>query len=207
MDQQITNIAIKIGELQQQSSSAFHQSWLAIAVAIIGFFGTVIAASITASLYRKLHQQQKEHEKQWAYIGKRSLLIDQAIEVCSRMMFNKLLVIHHNNADAAVNLFVLQKDALVIESQLVVYGSLELADAFANFKDTITNTPNDQFLQKWTEIYNKGHECLLKCRKTLGSDISENFKEFSGKLTVQPPSKEELKFLKADTMGGVHPTV
>ncbi len=104
------------------------------------------------------------------------------------MMFNKLLIIHHNNADAAVNFFVLQKDALVIESQLVVYGSLELADAFADFKDIIANTPNDQFLQKWTEIYNKGHECLLKCRKALGSDISENFKEFSRKLTIHPPS-------------------
>jgi hypothetical protein len=203
MDQQIMNIAIKIGELQQQSSSAFHQSWLAITVAGLGFLGTVVAACITAALSRRLHQQQKEHEKQWAFINKRSLLIDQAIDTCAKILYNRPLVIYRNDQTAAANLYALQKDALVIESQLVVYFKVELAQDFADFKNLILNTPNEQFLSQWNEIYSKGHEYLLKLRKELGSDVSENFDTFAKKLTLLPPSREEAEFAQANNIGKV----
>ncbi|NCB47522.1 hypothetical protein EOM81_10965 [bacterium] len=207
MDQQIMNIAIKVGELQQQSSSAFHQSWVAITVAGLGFLGTVIAACITAALSRRLHQQQKEHEKQWAFINKRSLLIDQAIDVCAKILYNRPLVIYRNDQAAAANLYVLQKDALVIESQLVVYFKVELAQDFFDFKNLILNTPNDQFLNKWGEIYNKGHEYLLKLRNELGSDVSEKFDDFAKKLASIPPSippsKEDAEYAQASSIGKV----
>lgn len=146
---------------------------------------------------------EKQHQKQWAYIQKRSLLIDNAIEICARMMFNKLLVVYNNDSAAAANLFVLQKEELVIESQFVVYGSLELAQTLMNFKDLIIQTPNSEFISKWKDIHHKGHEYLLLCRRTLGNNLSQKFEKFSSELKVIPPTKAEVEKGKSDKIGSL----
>ena len=193
--EQITNIAIKVGEAEQKADIAF---WVAIISAI-----AAVGAAIIAGYFKlKLNNANKQHEKQWAYIAKRSQLIDQAIEVLSRMMFNKLLIVYHNDVLAASNLFVLQKDALVIESQFVVYASQELADACYEFKNLIVNTPNNKFLEQWGDIYKKGNEYLVLCRKYLGGDLSEKFEKFAEKLIESPPIEQVTK-ITVSTMGGI----
>jgi len=194
---QITNIAIKVGELGTKASIAF---W----VAIISAGAAVFSALIAGFFAWKLNNANKEHEKQWAYVAKTSLLIDNAIEIFSRMLFNKILIVAYNDPQAQQNLFLLQKDMLTIESQMVVYSpSLELAEALADFKNLIVQTPNEEFLQKWNDIYQKGHKYLLQCRKCLGIQISEKFKEFKEKLVEAPPKEAAEILVKADTMGTI----
>lgn len=197
--EQITNIAIKVGEVGEKANIAF---WIAIISAI-----AAIGAAIIAGYFKlKLNKAEKQHEKQWAYIAKRSQLIDHAIEVFSRMMFNKLLIAHNvDTVQAANNLFLLQKDALVIESQLVVYASHELADACYEFKNLIINTPNNEFIGPWGEIYKKGSEYLSLCRKQLGGNINEKFDQFAQKLIQKPPIEqaESIK-VSENTMGGIN---
>ncbi len=119
-------------------------------------------------------------------------------------MFNKLLLAYYpNHAEAPSNLFLLSKDGLSIESQMVVYGSREIAEAFSSFRGIILNCPNDQFLQKWDEIYGKGQEYLLLCRETLGTDIGESYHEFQRKLQPPPPKEQVPAIVKASTMGSV----
>ncbi len=182
MDNQITNIAIKIGELSAKSSFTLN-------VAIISAIAAIISAAIAGIFAWKLNLANKQHEKQWAYINKISLLIDNGIEIFTRMLFNKLLIAYNIDITTATqNLFLLQKDALVIESQLVVYGSLEIVHAIYNFKNLITQTPNQDFIKKWGEIYQKGNELLLLCRKELGEKLSEKFTDFARALTETPPT-------------------
>lgn len=182
MDNQITNIAIKIGELGAKYSFTL---WVAGVSAI----AAIVSAAIAGIFAWKLNLANKQHEKQWAYINKVSLLIDNGIEIFTRMLFNKLLIAYNIDTPTATqNLFLLQKDTLVIESQLVVYGSLEIADAVYNFKNLITQTPNQDFLKKWGEIYQKGNELLLLCRKELGEKLSEKFTHFARTLTEIPPT-------------------
>jgi len=195
--EQITNIAIKIGELQQKTNTAL---W----VAVISAGGAIVAAVIAGRLNGRLQVLQQEHQKQWAFINKRTSLIDSAVEISIRMMFNKLLLAYYPaHAEAPINLFVLSKDALSIESQMVVYGSLEIAEAFADSRESILGCPNDQFLKRWDEIYKKGQNYLLLCRKTLGTDIGEPYKEFQRKLQTPPPREQVPTVVTANTMGGL----
>jgi hypothetical protein len=182
MDNQITNIAIKIGELGAKTSAA-------IIIAIISAAAALISAIIAGIFAWRLNVANKQHEKQWAYINKVSLAIDNGIEIFARMLFNKLLIAYNIDTKvASQNLFLLQKDILAIESQLVVYGSLEIAEGIYNFKNIIIQTSNQDFLKKWGEIYGKGNELLLLCRKVLGERLSEKFTDFARGLTETPPT-------------------
>lgn len=192
--EQVTNIAIKIGELGTKVDFTF---W----VAIISAIAAIGSAAIAGIFAWKLDKVNKEHHKQWSYVAKTSSLIDDAIEIFSRMLFNKILIAYYNDQQAQQNLFLLQKDLLTIESKMVVYGSLELAEAIANFKNLIVQTPDKEFLLKWEELYKKGHEYLLKCRGSLGTQISESFEEFKNKLVGVPP--EGVKGIVANTMGTI----
>lgn len=193
---QVTNIAIKIGEAQQKAD-------FAIWVAVIAAVGAVAAALVAGYFKLQFNKAQKEHDKQWAYVAKKSSLIDSAIEVGIRMMYNKLILAHYpTNAEAALNLFVLSKDGLVVESQMVVYGSQEMATAFSDFREAILSCPSEQFLSKWSEIYKKGQECLSLCRQSLGVAVTESFKQFQSGLQ-QPPSKEQTPVSAATTMGSI----
>jgi hypothetical protein len=198
---QITNIAIKIGELQQKTDFSLY-------IAVISALVALVTAGIGAYAGWKLFHLHRQHEKQWAYVQKKSLIIDSAIEVFWRMIFNKLLVIHHNSIEAGNNLFLLNKDASVLESQMVVYGDLDIAEAMSEFRNVILNTPNDKFLSEWQNILEKGRECLLLGRKNLALNISERFEDFKDKLkashTIQAPTKQETPAsVQADTMGSV----
>ncbi|MBM3246708.1 MAG: hypothetical protein FJZ13_05240 [Candidatus Omnitrophica bacterium] len=176
------DIAIKIGEIGAKAS-------FALIVAIISAAAAVISAIIAGIFAWRLNLANKQHEKQWAYINKVSLAVDNGIEIFARMLFNKLLIAYNIDTQvAAQNLFLLQKDILVIESQLVVYGSLEIAEAVNSFKSIITQTPNQDFLKKWEEVYRKGSDLLLLCRKTLGERLSEKFTDFANRLTRMPPT-------------------
>lgn len=177
---QITNIAFKIGEIGARVSISF---W----VAIISAVASISAALLAGFFAWKLNEANKHHIKQWAYVSKVSLLIDNAIEIFSRMLYNKLLISYFNDVKASENLFLLQKDILVIESQMAVYGSLEIVESIYNFKNLIVQTPKNDFVNKWGEIYEEGRKYLLLCRKELGNKISEDFKEFTNKLTKVPP--------------------
>jgi hypothetical protein len=185
MDNQITSIAIKIGELEIKSSISF---WIAIIGALTAIFSAIIAG-ISAW---KLNCANKQHQKQWAYVGKVSTLIDNGIDIFARLLFNKLLIAYNVDVQVANNnLFLLQKDILVIESQLIVYGSLELGDAVYSFKNIIIQTKNEEFISKWDSIYQEGHKLLLLCRTELGEKISEKFEDFAQKLVSVPPKLSE----------------
>lgn len=195
MDNQITNIAIKIGELGARTS-------FALIVAFISAV-TALASAIIAGIFAwKLNLANKQHEKQWAYINKVSMLVDNGIEIFTRMLFNKLLIAYNIDTQIAnQNLFLLQKDILVIESQLVVYGSLEIAEAAYNFKNIIVQTPNQEFLKKWGEVYQKGNELLLLCRKELGDKLTKKFADFTEELTKIPPSVPSGATIDAKLIG------
>lgn len=198
--EQITNIGIQIGELQQKADFTL---WAAV-VACVGSIIGVIIAGWTA---RRLKEIEKKQQTQWAYLGKQSTLIDLAIDVCAKMLFNKLLLAYKvDESTAAINLFVLRKEALVLESQLVVYGNVELVDAVHDYVDLILNTPTDKFLGEWAKIYNKGREHLLVFRKVLGEGVSQEYKDFEKKLKnvsqFQPPSAEQVKGANASGLGG-----
>ncbi len=195
--EQITNIGIKIGEAGQKAD-------VAIWIAIISAIAAVVAAAIAGYFKFKLNEADKNHQKQWSYITKRRQLIDAATEIFPRILYNKLLMAHGPNPQAADNLFLLQKDILVIESQLVVYASQELADAVFDYKNLILGTPNDQFFKKWSDIYKKGNEYLVLCRRYLGNDISEKFESFAEKLIKEPLLDQTTAVIAStSTMGSI----
>ncbi len=198
--EQITNIAIQIGELQRQTQTTL---WT-----IVGFGVTILVVLIAAYFSWRRDVAQKRHEKQWFYFQKKTQIVDAAIEVSLRMMFNKLLLAYYNDVMASNNLFLLNKDALVIESQMVVYAPPELAEDFADFRETIIQTPNSEFLQKWGEIYDKGAKYLLKVRRVLGIEIDQRFEKFVKSLREigpgQQPTQDQVgKILQADSMGAI----
>ncbi len=119
------------------------------------------------------------------------------------MLFNKLILAYKKEDNkASENLFLLQKDALVIESQLVVYASPELVDAFYDFKNFIIQIPKEDFLKKWSDVYQKGHKYLLLCRQDLATGITESFKSFEEKLTKEPPTTPEEVTVETNALGG-----
>jgi len=181
MENQITSIAIKVGELGVKYSITF---W----VAIIGACAAIISAMIAGFFAWKLNLVNKQHEKQWAYVSKVSMLIDNGIDIFARLLFNKLLIAYGIDTQVAKNnLFLLQKDILVVESQLIVYGSLNLGKGVYDFKNSIIQTPDADFVKEWGNIYQKGHDLLLLCRKELGDKLSEKFGDFTNKLTKAVP--------------------
>jgi hypothetical protein len=198
--EQITNIAIKIGEISQKAD-------FTLLAAVIAAAGAVIAAVVTGYVAWKANKAEKEHQKQWAYLGKKSALIDSAIDVAVKMMFNKLALVYYRYPQAYDNLFILQKEGLVIESQLVVYGSADVAAAFSDFTEQVISCPNEQFVGKWGELYKKGQEYLELCRVSLGVNVTEPYKKFAERL-AQPPAREDAQtaqIVAANTMGGVSP--
>lgn len=194
---QFTNIAIRVGELGAKTSFTF---W----VAVISAFAALCSAAIAGIFAWKLNLANKQHEKQWTYITKVSLLIDNAIEIFSRMLFNKFILAYNNNDQSAYqNLFLLQKDILVVESQFVVYGPLEIAESIYNFKNFIIQTSNEEFLSKWNDIYQKGNELLLLCRKELGKNISAKFQDFARGLIELPLQIPSGVTIESKTMGSI----
>jgi len=178
---------------------------IAIITTIIGAGATVFSALIAGIVTWIISVQKIRHQKQWAYISKRSWLIDNAIEIVTRMMFNKLLITDHDDSVAHQNLFILQKEALVVESQMVVYADPEIVEAFSEIKELILSTNIQGFRKKWNEINQKGRDCLMVCRKHLGRDISDKFKDFEKRLTSELPAREESLVITASTnsMGSI----
>lgn len=198
--EQITNIAIKIGEISQKTDSTY-------LAAVVAAVGAVLASVITGYVAWRASRKEKEHQKQWAYLGKKSALIDSAIDVAVKMMFNKLALVYYNYQQAYDNLFILHKEALVIESQFIVYGSPDLADAFADFREQVISCPNEQFVGKWDELYKKGQGYLELCRVSLGVNVTEPYQKFADRLG-QPPARQDAQtaqIVAANTMGGVSP--
>lgn len=196
--EQITNIAIKIGEISQKAD-------FTLLAAVIAAIGAVFASAITGYVAWRSSRTEKEHQKQWAYLGKKSTLIDSAIDVAVKMMFNKLALVYYGYGQARDNLFILHKEALVIESQFIVYGSPDLANAFADFRERVISCPNEQFVGKWDALYKKGQEYLELCRISLGVNVTERYEKFAARLG-RPPAREEAqtaKIVEANTMGGV----
>lgn len=194
---QITNIAIKIQQLGDKAN-------VTLLVAGIGAVAAIVAAVIAGIFAHKSNQANIEHQKQWAYVSKRSQLIDNAIDTIIKMMFNKLLICDHDSQPAKDNFFALQKDALLIESQLVVYGAQQIADALNDIKTDIIQCPDKEIRNRWTAIYNKGTGYLNECREFMGKDIGKGFKEFESELTVTPPPVGTVPMnVTENTAGGV----
>lgn len=176
IDQQITNIAIKIGEVQQKADFALWGAMIAAA-------GAIIAAAIAGYFKWQLNQAQKQHEKQWAFIGKKTALFDAAIETLVRMLWNKLLITNNLYVElAGNNLFLLQKDSLAIESQLYLYGNQKLADAVALFKEKIISTDLKAQGNQWAEILDEGRKQLDVLKSDLGTSVTEGYNAFKSKL-------------------------
>ena len=196
--EQITNISFKI---QQLSDKADITLW----VAVIGAIASIIAAIVAGIFAYKSNQNNIQHQKQWAYVTKRSLLIDNAIDTMIKMMYTKLLICDHNSQPAKDNFFSLQKDALLIESQLVVYGAQKIAEAIDDIKTDIIQCPDKDFRNQWTTIYNKGTKYLNECRQYLGRDLGKDFKDFENELTTNPPPSIEIvpRGVTANTAGGL----
>ncbi len=175
---------------------------ITILVAIIAAGSAIISAIIASIITYKLNLSDTQHKKQWAYVDKITSLVDNGIEIFTKMLFNKLLIAYSVDVETASNnLFLLQRDILVIESQLVVYGSLELADVVYSFKNLIVQTPNEDFLKKWGEIYQEGNRLLLLFRKELGEKLSEKFADFAKDLTQIPPSLPSGSKIEAKEIG------
>lgn len=196
--QQITEIALQIQNIGSKTD-------FTLVVAAIGAVAAILSAIIAAIFAFKLNQSNIEHQKQWAYVNKRSLLIDNGVDTIIKMLFTKLLLCDHPNTPAARdNYFALQKDALLIESQLVVYGAQEIADALFDIKRDIIQCPDNEIRLRWEAIYNKGTSYLNICRKYLGDDLGKDFKDFKRKLTETPPPIGTVPMgVTANTAGGV----
>ena len=176
VDQQIINIAIKIGAIEQKANFAF---WGAFISAI----GAIIAAGVAGYFKWQLSQAQKQHEKQWAFVGKKTLLFDAAIETLVRMLWNKLLITNNMYVELANNnLFLLQKDCMVIESQLFLYGNQALAEAVAAFKEKIIITNLAAPGNQWEEIMEEGRRQLFLLKQDLGTSVTEGYEKFKTKM-------------------------
>ncbi len=176
MDTQMTNIAIKVGEIGIQAS-------VAIVVAVLGAIASLICAIISGMLKIKLDKTQQQYQKQWAFIGKKTVLFDAAIEVCARMIWNKLLMADNVLVVVARNnLFLLQKECLVLETQLFLYGDKEIAGALADFKNKIISIPDSEFRKRWSEIIEEGRKQLGVLKNNLGISVAEDYKSFTDKL-------------------------
>jgi hypothetical protein len=172
----ITNIAIKVGELGTKTS-------VAILVACVGAVATIISTLIAWNFKKRLDISQKQYSQQWAFIAKKTLLFDTAIETCSRMLWNKLLLSSDQFSNLAKNnLFLLQKDCLVIEAQLLLYGNQELAKALGNIRNKIIMTEDDKFAEKWSEIIESCLKEIYVLKNDLYGAITEQYKAFTEKL-------------------------
>jgi len=150
---------------------------------LIAAIGAAIAAGIAGYFKWQLSQTQKQHEKQWAFVGKKTLLFDAAIETLVRMLWNKLLITNNLYVElASNNLFLLQKDSLVIESQLFLYGNQALADAVAIFKEKIIATDLKAPGNQWAEILEEGKKQLNMLKSDLGTSVTEGYRNFKSKL-------------------------
>ena len=210
INNQSTNIGILIGQATQKADTAIIAAVVAgIAAIAAAIFTAVITGRFNSRISelnrqheqrihdinqvheKRLSEMDKEHQKQWAFIGRRVELIDQAIEVCWRIIFNKLAIVDLSWKPAYENLFALQKEAWVIESKMVVYSSEEVVDAFSDYRSFITALSPNEVRPKWKDIFERGQKCLHLCRQHLGQEVSEKFEDFTNKFN--PPSKEEVK--------------
>lgn len=180
----ITNIAIKIGELSAKTS-------FAIIVAIIGAIASIICAILAGCFKITLDKANQRYQQQWAFIGKKTLLFDAAIEICSRMLWNKLLLAANKLPSLAQdNLFLLDKDCLVVETQLLLYGNQNLADALRAFREKIINTPENKVREEWTNIIDEGRKQICELKKDLYGSLTERYETFASKL--KPPDINEV---------------
>ena len=195
--QQIVSIALQIQNISSKID-------FTLIVAGIGAGAAILSAIIAAISALKVLKFNIEHQKQWAYISKRSQLIDNGVDTIIKMLFTKLLICDHDTQAAKDNYFALQKDALLIESQLVVYGSQEIADAFNDIKIDILQCPDKEIRQRWEAIYKKGTDYLNVCCKYLGDDLGKDFKAFKRELTETPPPVGTVPMgVTANTAGGL----
>jgi hypothetical protein len=182
---ELTNIAIRVGELSQKTS-------IAITIAIIGGFAAVISAIIAGIFAKRLNDANKQHEKQWAFIGKKTTLFNSAIEIIARMLWNKVLLGDKILVqEAASNLFLLTKDCLVIEAQLLLYGNEKLSSAIGNIKQSIMSTPNETIREKWNEIITGAIKQIYVLKEDLGASVTEKFTAFSEKL-IPPDTNGDI---------------
>lgn len=205
---QILNIGIQLGQANQKADTAIIVAVVSglfaiVAAFVAGYFRWKISEmaqvhekklnEINQSHEKRLSEMDKEHEKQWAFVNRKVILIDRAIEVCWKIIFNKLAIADLKWTAAHENIFLLQKDAWIIESEMAVYASQELVDAFAEYKNYISNISPETIRANWNEIIDKGRNCLMLCRKHLGKDVSEKYEEFAKNLITSPPLEEEVK--------------
>ena len=195
--QQLVSIAFQVQNISSKVDFTLIVAWIAAGAAIL-------SAIIAAFAALQVLQFNIEHQKQWAYITKRSQLIDNGVDTIIKMLFTKLSICDYNTQAAKDNYFALQKDALLIESQLVVYGSQEIADAFYDIKTDILQCPDNEIRQRWEAIYKKGTDYLNVCRKYLGDDLGKDFKAFKRELTDTPPPVGTVPMgVTANTAGGL----
>ena len=169
----------------------------------IAVFNHISKQNIERSVKELEKELEKQNIKQSVYIQKTHILIESAIEVLVRMMFNKLLLSYYpKDNQSRTNLFLLQKNAMVIEANLVIYAPPEITDAISDFKAYILSVPEAEFQHKWGEIYNKGSSYLMKCRAVLGIAIDEKFQDFVGKLKT-PPEQVDGVVASTNSLGEI----
>ena len=83
------------------------------------------------------------------------------------------------------NLFLLYKDSVVVETQLLLYGNQNLANAFVAAREKIIGTPNDKIIAEWTNIVEECRKQIYELKHDLYGAITEEYKTFAEKL--KPP--------------------
>lgn len=176
--QQITNIAVMVGNAEAKANFAI---WVAI---ISGIFG--IVSAVIAGIFKvRLENFQKQHDKQWAFVGKKTEIFNKAIDVYMRMLWNKLLVSRGNFVhESRMNIFLLQKDSYCLQGEMFVYGGIELARAMSDLEDKIMAIPENTPITSdvWTSVTIECRKTLVSFRNDLGCSVIEKFDNFQKKL-------------------------
>ena len=209
MDQELaSNIVIQIQNLQQQTNATLQQANATYTVAVIAAVAAVVTAFIAGGFVIWQVCYRIDHEKQWFFFQKNVMVLETAIDLCWRMIYNKfILASFPQDQAAAARLFEVHKDVNYYESLMVLYGDHDLAEKLAEIKDMIINTSHDRFIVEWPKLYKKGQEYLYAARKFIGSGLSEKLDEYKKKLETMPaaasPSVQNPQTIQADTMGTI----
>ena len=102
--------------IQNDIYTAQTRATLTLAVAVIGVLGTVIASIISARASRKtarltgeiqkiISADRTKHEKQWEYFKAQMTLVNAAVDVMWRLIFNKLVLCDRRTDAASKNNF------------------------------------------------------------------------------------------------------
>ena len=188
--------------IQNDIHTAQTRATITLGVALLGLIGTIVASIISARASRRTAQiageiqkaisvDRTKHEKQWEYFKTQMALVNAAVDVMWRLIFNKLVLCDHGtNVASKNNLFLLEKDAFTIESLLLIYAPESFAAAVAEMRGLILSIPDKDFRKRWDEMYGRGREITLKVRKEMGEGLEKPFEGFVSELKGPPPSAE-----------------